>query len=56
MTTATGFLQRPWVRWAGLALGVLAAIILPLVFDAGTNSTLARIGDDIKWVLHPRQA
>lgn len=44
MTTATGFLQRPWVRWAGLALGVLAAIILPLVFDAGTNSTLARIG------------
>lgn len=44
MTTATSILQRPWVRWAGLALGVILAIVLPLVFDAGTNSTLARIG------------
>lgn len=38
------FFQKPWVRWAGLALFVVVLVVIPLVFDATTNSTLARIG------------
>lgn len=43
-STATAFLQKPWVRWAGIALIVALAIVLPLVLPENTNSTLARIG------------
>jgi branched-chain amino acid transport system permease protein len=44
MSTVTELSKRAWVRWAGIVLVVVLAVVLPLVFDAGTNSTLARIG------------
>lgn len=45
-TTAatTAFVQKPWVRWAGLALIVVLAIVLPLILPEFANTTLARIG------------
>jgi len=36
--------QRPWLRWAGPLLLVVALAVLPLVLAEGTNQTLARIG------------
>lgn len=44
-TAATAaFVQKPWVRWAGLALIVVLAIVLPLILPEFANTTLARIG------------
>ena len=44
MAASTGFLSRPWVRWAGTGLLVVLLIVLPLVLPEFANQTLARIG------------
>jgi len=44
MSTTTAFMQRPWVRWAGIAILVVLALVLPLVLPEFANTTLARIG------------
>lgn len=44
MSGTTPFLQRGWVRWAGLGLLVVVLVVIPLIFDSTTNATLARIG------------
>jgi branched-chain amino acid transport system permease protein len=36
--------QRPWTRWAGPLLLVVALVVLPLVLPESTNETVARIG------------
>lgn len=43
-TSAPTSRKRPWVRWAGPALLVVALVVLPLVLPESTNETLARIG------------
>ncbi|MEF2976037.1 branched-chain amino acid ABC transporter permease [Subtercola sp. YIM 133946] len=42
--TRQPFLQRPWVRWATVALVVVVLIVLPLLLPASTNLVIARIG------------
>jgi branched-chain amino acid transport system permease protein len=44
MAAATAFLSKPWVRWALVAVVVVLLLVAPLIFDAYTNQTLARIG------------
>ena len=44
MSSAASFVQKPWVRWASLAVLVVLLLVIPLLFDATTNATLARIG------------
>ncbi|MFH8250649.1 branched-chain amino acid ABC transporter permease [Microbacterium sp. B2969] len=44
MSSATAFLHKPWVRWTGVALIVVAMIVLPLLLPELANTTLARIG------------
>jgi len=44
MSAATAFFSRTWVRWAVVGVIAVVLIVLPLIFDAPTNSTLARIG------------
>jgi len=44
MSSAASFVQKPWVRWASLAVLVVLLLVLPLVFDKTTNGTLASIG------------
>lgn len=41
---ATPFLHRPWVRWAGIALIVVLAVVVPLMLPEFANQTIARIG------------
>jgi branched-chain amino acid transport system permease protein len=44
MATASAFFEKPWVRWAGAALVVVLAIVLPLILPEFANTTIARIG------------
>jgi len=45
MSTAPARLfERPWMRWTIAVVIVALAVVLPLVFPAFTNQTLARIG------------
>lgn len=44
MSAAPIFFRKPWVRRAGIALLVVALIVLPLVLPEFANTTLARIG------------
>ncbi len=44
MATVTGFLSRPWVRWALIALVVILLVVVPLMLPQFANETLARIG------------
>lgn len=44
MSTAAAFVQKPWVRWVGVAILVALAVVLPLVFTENINTTIARIG------------
>ena len=44
MAATAGFMSRPWVRWAIIALVALLLIVGPLIFPIFLNQTLARIG------------
>lgn len=44
MPSTAEFWARPWVRWAGGALVVVAMIVVPLVLPEFANQTIARIG------------
>lgn len=43
-TTAAGWMTRPWVRWAAVALVVVILLVAPLILPVFVNQTLARIG------------
>lgn len=44
MSSVAALLARPWPRRAAIAVVVVLVLVVPLVFDQTTNSTLARIG------------
>ena len=44
MASRSDLRQRPWVRWGGPLLLVVALAVLPLPLGESTNDTLARIG------------
>jgi len=44
MPLASNFFSRPWVRWAAIAIVVVAVLAVPLGFSEYTNQNLARIG------------
>lgn len=44
MTAVSSLRQRPWMRWAGPLLLVVALAVLPLVATPFANETMARIG------------
>jgi len=44
LRSPTPFLERTWVRWAGVGLVVVLLVVVPLILPEFANQTIARIG------------
>ncbi|QAY58861.1 branched-chain amino acid ABC transporter permease [Microbacterium protaetiae] len=42
--SVTAFFEKAWVRWAAIAIVIVALVVFPLVLPVFANQTIARIG------------